>query len=230
MLLIVLSVKQIQVRLFLNQFETEKESGIFIINNASIESTANSRAYGVRSETGLNKKYYYRPAETEKFVIKHLNELGLNETDHRKSKGCTTFLQHDDNKNPLLSNHVISKFTNYVQDLTTNFTHHKRTFDSVHDIMKTIKKSSQEDIQNICKSLRPHNHYSIDNIFGHSELSYSSRMGYMEPLLPPMRHPIFCKDKEYVVSLDYLVHDFEAMCNALKPYSKLIMIDMGAGM
>ena len=32
------------------------------------------------------------------------------------------------------------------------------------------------------------------------------------------------------MSLDYLVHDFEAMCNNLKPHSKTVLIDMGASL
>lgn len=218
---IVLSIPQIQVRQFLNQIQIEKVS-LESINNFSVN-------HGGKSKKDLKKNYYYRPAETEKFVVEHLNELGLDETDPRKSKGCTPFSQHGADNNPLLSNHVISKFANYVQDLTINFTHYEQTFDPVHDIMKTIKRSSQEDIPNICKSLKPQNYHSIDKFFSNSDLSYSSRMGYMEPLLPPMRHPLFCKKGfKYVFSLDYLIHDFEAMCNSLTPYSKLIMIDMGA--
>lgn len=231
-LLFVLVVGYFDIGLFVNQWKEKdsSKSGKVEIRYVSVASPASNGTRGGRLKKLVKKEYYYRSAETEKFLMEHLDELGLNETDASKSKGCAPFFQHDDEKNSLLSNDVVSKFTNYVRDLTTNFTHHEQKFESAeHDLMKTIKISSQEDIPNICKSLRLHDDGSIDNFFSNSELSYSSKMGYMEPLMPPMRHPEFCSDTKYLLSLDYLVHDFEAMCNSLKPHSKLVMIDMGAG-
>lgn len=230
-LLFALVVGYFDVGLLINQWKEKdsSKSGKVEIRYVA-ESSVSNGTRGGRLKKLVKKENYYRPAETEKFLMEHLDELGLNNTDASKSKGCAPFLQHDeDEKNSLLSNDVVSKFTNYVRDLTTNFTHHEQKFEPVHDVMKIIKISSQEDIPDICKSLRLHNDGSIDNFFSNSELSYSSKMGYMEPLMPPMRHPEFCSDTEYLLSLDYLVHDFEAMCNSLKPHSKLVMIDMGAG-
>ena len=210
-------------------------------HNSTTTGTRGARP--IPSKKLLKKEdYYYIPAETEKFVMGHLDELGFNKEDPNKSKGCTTFydsfdeIVDEDDKimeedlNSVVTNDVASMFTSYVQNLEANFTRYEKEFKPVHDIMKAIKRSSQEDIPNICKLLRPHKVGSIDNFFANSGLSYSSKMGYMEPLLPPMRHPRFCVEREkYKLSLDYLVHDFEAMCNALKPFSKLVMIDMGAG-
>ena len=40
-----------------------------------------------------------------------------------------------------------------------------------------------------------------------------------------------CKvGKENIMVLDYLIHDFEAMCHKLKPTSKRVLIDMGASL
>ncbi|GFH48575.1 hypothetical protein CTEN210_05051 [Chaetoceros tenuissimus] len=193
-------------------------------------SATGTRGATLMSKTLLKKEYYkYNAADTEKFVMEHLNDIGFNEENHNKSKGCSTFYlsDNDEKVNSVVSDQA-SKFTSYVLDLD-NFTHYQNEFEPVHDIMKAIKRSSEGDIPNICKLLRLHKEGSIDNFFANSELSYSSKMGYMEPLLPPMRHPRFCVErKKYLLNMDYLVHDFEAMCNALKPYSKLVMIDMGA--
>lgn len=46
-----------------------------------------------------------------------------------------------------------------------------------------------------------------------------------------MRHHKFCqedKHDQYILSLDYIVHDFESICRSLKPTSRRILIDMGA--
>ena len=84
----------------------------------------------------------------------------------------------------------------------------------------------------------------------HPQLSYTPTSGYLEPLLPPMRDPRVCpnfddstmvfSDKQgvrarvnfqkYLMSLDYLIHDFEHMCQQLQPTSRRIFIDIGASL
>jgi len=64
-------------------------------------------------------------------------------------------------------------------------------------------------------------------------LSYTPKSGYLEPLLPPMRHHKICepgKKKQALMDLDYLVHDFEHSCRKLTPTSRRIFIDMGASL
>jgi hypothetical protein len=60
-------------------------------------------------------------------------------------------------------------------------------------------------------------------------------VGYVEPLLPPLRHPDFCKKGRNVriravYDLSYLVHDFGAMCRRLKRHSRIVLVDMGASL
>ena len=43
-------------------------------------------------------------------------------------------------------------------------------------------------------------------------------------------HKICDNVNQYLMSMDYLVHDFEAMCYKLKPTSKKVLIDMGAAL
>jgi hypothetical protein len=55
--------------------------------------------------------------------------------------------------------------------------------------------------------------------------------GFVEPLLPPMRHPAFCDEgKSRILDLTYLVHDFGALCRKLKRHSRIVLIDMGASL
>ena len=52
--------------------------------------------------------------------------------------------------------------------------------------------------------------------------------GCVEPLFSLMRSTKICNLKVFgLLSFDYLVHDFEHMCQKLKPTSKRILIDMG---
>ncbi len=106
-----------------------------------------------------------------------------------------------------------------------------KKFEPVSSIMEKIKQGDEEEQSKICDSLRLHP-IGLEGIFPSLQLSFSSS-GYVEPLLPPMRsHKICQKDKRqlHLMSLDYLVHDFEFMCRQLKPTSKLILLDMGAAL
>ena len=66
-----------------------------------------------------------------------------------------------------------------------------------------------------------------------NQLSYTERSGYIEPLYPPMRNHKICYQEgknRNLMSLDYLIHDFESMCLQLKSHSKIVLIDMGASL
>jgi len=72
------------------------------------------------------------------------------------------------------------------------------------------------------------------------DLSRMSNSDFIEPILPPFRHPAFCsKSKQgveynynsnYITDVNYMVHDFGNMCHNLKKTSKTILIDMGASL
>lgn len=70
-------------------------------------------------------------------------------------------------------------------------------------------------------------------------MSWTKRSGFIEPLHPPMRNPLLCDleigpkklpPHDVLMSMRYLIHDFEYMCQQLKPHSKRILIDMGASL
>ena len=87
--------------------------------------------------------------------------------------------------------------------------------------------------EDICKTLRLHPD-GLPGIFStSSQLSYTSTSGYIEPLTTPMRHPDFCfdtHDKTALMDMQYLIHDFEAMCHSIQPTSRTILIDLGASL
>ena len=121
------------------------------------------------------------------------------------------------------SDEVHKKLIAHSHDLEL-YTKAVQNFKSVPDLLQGLKGNSD-----ICRSLALHPD-GIQGIFPSNQLSYSTS-GYIEPLLPPMRHHKMCLSQANVkMSLDYLVHDFEAMCRKLKPTSRRILIDMGASL
>ena len=102
-------------------------------------------------------------------------------------------------------------------------------FEPIPDLLKAIIESGTH---NVCESARPHPE-GLKALFPSDELSLSmTTSGLVEPLFPPMRSPDFCFKafKRTVLLLNYLVHDFEAMCRKLKPHSKRVLIDLGASL
>merc|ERR1711966_231738 len=78
---------------------------------------------------------------------------------------------------------------------------------------------------------------------GSQQLSYLPRQGYMEPLLPPLRHPNMCTPSvctsnpcppgstrgDHVNDMDYLIEDFgHICCHVLHKDIRTVFIDMGS--
>ena len=115
----------------------------------------------------------------------------------------------------------------------------------------------------ICDSLEIHPDGMTSIFESDSSLSKlpalpARRGGYIEPLLPPLRHPEFCYahhnyhnpmvhenpgeanlfsdehpdgHQNHVLDPGYLVHDFAAMCrNNLEKHSRTVFVDMGASL
>jgi hypothetical protein len=74
------------------------------------------------------------------------------------------------------------------------------------------------------------NNTGIGEIFLSNQFSFSSTVGALEPLTPPLRHPKYCQNRRMLMDLSYLVHDFHTMCKNLKPTSRTIFVDMGASL
>jgi hypothetical protein len=156
----------------------------------------------------------YEPSDIEEYVLQNAQKLGYDETDPRP-KGCDIW------KDPSASTiHAeLVKLQEELEDYNSrlnNFT------GGVKDLRKHL------DDPNICDTLELHKD-GLEGIFRKGSLSESTS-GFVEPLFPPMRSPKFCVDKKSKMDLDYLVHDFAAMCRRLKPTSRTIFIDMGASL
>lgn len=95
-----------------------------------------------------------------------------------------------------------------------------------------IRLVPQKERRDICQSMDD----LLNSAFQVESALSKTRNGYVEPLLPPLRHPRFCEAVDdvykstYVMKLDYLIHDFGVICRQLNSTSKTVFIDLGASL
>ena len=166
-----------------------------------------------------NRIFKYIPAPVEQYFMDNMVTLGYDK--EADPMTCTVWTDPK-TTNPSVYNMLQS----YASDLV-QYTRAVANFEKIPNILKTIKENSQNQ-NDVCKKLRLHPD-GLQGLFPSNQLSYS-KLGYIEPLTPPMRSHQFCLDEEYLLTIDYLVHDFEAMCQMLRPTSRIILIDMGASL
>ena len=161
----------------------------------------------------------YVPASCEKYIVEHAVELGY--ASEKNPKGCLIW------KDPNATSAEIHKsLTSYSTELDAH-TAAIKNFKPIPDLLKSIAKTGNHDV---CATTRLHPD-GLKALFPSNQLSLTDS-GYVEPLTPPMRNNKVCDPggSKHLMSLDYLVHDFEHMCRKLKPTSKRILIDMGASL
>jgi hypothetical protein len=185
----------------------------------------------------------YQPGLVESYVIDHARELHLDVPMPQWVPTCP--LWTDSTSSPYYQQlqdfvqelehyyQLIDKFRLSGDDSNNNSNNNNnnRRYDLRHDIRKNNHHNNTN--HNVCDKVKLHPQ-GLPGIFAksHQHLSFTSSSGYMEPLLPPMRHPNFCvKGRDpYLLALDYLIHDFEALCHKLKPHSRTVFVDMGASL
>lgn len=161
----------------------------------------------------------YSPSTCEKFVVENAEMLGYAKGQDSSEENPITC--------PLWENPVLTPDDCDMQSYAANIDKYNvavQLFRPIPDVFDSIRRGNYS----VCSSARLHED-GLPAIFSKDQLSLSSS-GYIEPLLPPLRHYKYCTEGKYQVSLDYLVHDFEAMCYQLKPTSRRVLIDMGASL
>jgi hypothetical protein len=163
------------------------------------------------------KRPYYHASEIEDYIMQEAQRLGYNETlPENRARGCDIF------KDPSVST-IYSQLQSFRSELDDYNKRLKNFKGTVKDLRKHL------DDPGMCESLELHKE-GLPGIFRSGSLSQTSTSGFVEPLLPILRHPNFCFDRKQLMSLDYLVHDFAVMCRKLKPTSRTVFIDMGASL
>lgn len=169
----------------------------------------------------INSKTFspYIPSRLEKKVLErssselHYNLENADECDLFQNTSRSDFYQ---------------EYRDYLKMLDS-YTKAVQEFDLKLDDIRTIPQAKKNKI---CQS--------IDDVLKGSfqvDVALSkTREGYVEPLLPPLRHPRFClaapggNRPSYILNSDYLVHDFGLMCRNLNSDSKTVFVDMGASL
>ena len=194
------------------------------------------------TNTSTTRTRNYIPAPVEQYLMDHVQELGY--ASDNDPSGCDIWktptkpssLRHQhaqeqffdkDHSSFQINDSVRTQFTQYRKALEDH-TNAMKTFKPIPDLLESIQQTGTHDV---CRKARLHPN-GIEALFPFQSLS-KTKSGFIEPLTPPMRHPNICFgtiDKYSVMDLNYLVHDFEAMCRNLKPTSKRILIDLGASL
>ena len=169
----------------------------------------------------IGRSQEYRQGTAEQYIMSNLDRLGFNKLDNPTACHIWKDAQATTPK-------VWDSLDTYKKDLD-RYNEIVEQFEPVASTMNKLRGGDAEQSQ-ICDSLRLHPD-GTEGIFRRKQLSFTTSSGYIEPLLPPMRSHKICDDfKGNLMSLDYLVHDFEHMCRKLKPTSRLVLLDMGASL
>lgn len=153
----------------------------------------------------------YDAASTEEYVMTHLTALDLDD-EHKFSRGCSIF------DSPLKQDLDI-----YLQKLLM-YNQQMDEMPPIADLRNEIEEMGGE----MCDHLKLGSS-GLSGIFKDGHLSLT-RAGLVEPLLPPLRHLSLCENRQYLMDLSFLIHDFEYMCRNQRRTSKNIFIDMGASL
>ena len=173
----------------------------------------------IRTRTKNKNIIKYVPSSCENYIMEHATELGYDTfTNAQNPSGCTIW------KDITATNaEIYNQLQSYSTDLD-KYNTAVRNFIPIPDNMIGIKAGNYD----VCSSAKLHKD-GLAGIFQNNQLS-STKSGYIEPLTPPMRSHKFCFNVSTpnLMSFDYLVHDYEAMCRNLKPTSKRVLFDLGA--
>lgn len=181
------------------------------------------KKYQVRD---IDDRGVYTPAEVEQYIYDHRIELGYEpENDDEPSEGCK--ICHD-----------VEETTVEIYEKLHEYRHELEAYWEAVKAYNWIETAGISDVrhhldQGICKNLEldPEGRTLQEAYFPKSQsLSLTRSSGFVEPLLPPMRHPNFCAERKMgnILNSEFIVHDFRHMCEKLKPTSRIVLFDMGA--
>ena len=157
----------------------------------------------------------YVPSRIESFFVEHGDELGLN-VESPDPSGCTEWKS--------ATSPIAADLASFQAELNDYNERMKAFPGTVKDLREHITANNHS----ICDTLMLHPQ-GLKGIFPSGSLTQTAK-GLLEPIVPPMRHPQFCTKRYFLMSLEYMVHDFPAYCRQLKRSSRIILIDMGAAL
>ena len=172
-----------------------------------------------RSFNSSNTSHSYSPSSIEKYIIDNTKSLGYETIGTDLADTCA--LQKNDQTT------IYDSLQQYFSDLE-QYNKLVQDFKPLNDLR--LEFNSDGDKQSACETTKLHSD-GLSGIFKSGQLSTSSDVGAMEPLLSTMRSHKICDNfDENMLAMDYMVHDFYSMCQQLQKHSRLIFIDMGASL
>lgn len=155
----------------------------------------------------------YQPSEIEAFVRSHAKEYGYDAETAPLRPSCD-----------ILTNQTSPMYSK-IQRWREGLTEYEKLLNEFTPITKDLRT-----LVDPCEKLRLGKD-GLESMFG-SKLPSTGSFGVIEPLMPPMRHPDFCYGApESLMSISYIVHDFEALCRkSMRPTSRTALIDLGASL
>ncbi|KAG7352087.1 hypothetical protein IV203_008135 [Nitzschia inconspicua] len=160
----------------------------------------------------------YGPSFLESYILRHTKELGYNVGDPEKiPDACAVWKDSS------------------VSAIYDDLHKYRAELDEYNRLLKNYPGAKVDDVrlhldEGICDTLEVKKG-GLQSIFKSGLLSRVGDTGFVEPMLPPMRHPGICDDyKKHLMDMGYLVHDFGAMCRKLKRHSRTVFVDMGAAL
>ncbi|CAB9512621.1 expressed unknown protein [Seminavis robusta] len=163
----------------------------------------------------------YQPAPVETYVLEHVKELKLDVPMPEWTPSCDVYT--DSQSTP---------YHAQLQDFIVELEHYSKLVKDFQIPIKDLRRNITEFDNGICDLVQLHPG-GMQALFSRSrQLLSLSSSGWVEPLLPPMRHAQYCFDtsRENLMRIDYILHDFHALCRKLKPHSRTILVDMGASL
>ena len=185
----------------------------------------------------------YRPAYIETYIIEHADAYGWGDTELLQST-CRIWTDET-------ATEVFPQLQAYLKELDT-YQDYLKQHAPVADVRMLFQQRSSSTAQEeVCAQVDLHPQ-GLLGIFPSGQLSWTPA-GYVEPLLPPLRHPRLCADGwtipggptvgehgvvladtvhnlNWMLNLGYLIQDFGFMCRKQTITSRNIFIDMGASL
>mmetsp|Transcript_16849 Transcript_16849/g.31910 ORF Transcript_16849/g.31910 Transcript_16849/m.31910 type:complete len:399 (-) Transcript_16849:184-1380(-) len=160
----------------------------------------------------------YSPAPMEQWIMDNIIILGWDDN-VTNPDSCSIF-----------HNQTFAIY-NYLHQYIKDLANYHSAVDNYHgfDNNDTEYKDLRLVPKNKCDIVRLQPEKDGLQTMFHGQLSKTNK-GFVEPLLTPMRHPMFCFTTKRLMDMKYMIHDFEAICKELKPSSRTVLIDMGASL
>jgi len=169
----------------------------------------------------------YEPSAPEDYLIHNLTKLGMG----GNSWTSTCHIWKKDGGMPTEQFHQMQAF---LPELKAHYDRIKAfRFTNFDPLKMDIRRAPQGDA--VCDEIdRGMGGSDLSQLFNKSKiLSKTSTNGYVEPLLSPLRHPLFCQNmNKYLLDIDYLIHDFGNTCRHLRKntHARTVFVDMGASL